>query len=261
MEQVIMNLVVNARDAMPMGGKLVLSIRNVELDVHFFKERCIAEAPGSYVTLEVSDTGTGMSREVQERIFEPFFTTKGIGRGTGLGLSTVYGIVKQSGGFIFLRSELGKGSVFEVYLPKVEAEMKGEEPGAPVIAKKEGSETILLVEDEDRVRKLAETVLSRSGYRVLLAGNGEDALKVIAGHSGPIHLLLTDVVLPGMSGREVAERIISLRPETRVLWMSGYTDDTLTRYGIRDRGVALLQKPLTPASLASKVREVLDKHD
>ncbi|MEW6669002.1 MAG: PAS domain S-box protein [Thermodesulfobacteriota bacterium] len=259
MEQVILNLAVNAKDAMPMGGRLTMTTRNTHLDASFFAGRGIAEAPGPYVMLEISDTGTGISPEIRERIFDPFFTTKELGKGTGLGLSTVYGIVKQNRGFIFVKSEPGKGTAFEIYLPRTEEGQKWEPATEHVHTDATGSETILLVEDEDHLEKLAASILTRSGYRVLEARNGEDALAVSGAHNGPIHLLLTDVVMPGMNGRELAERITSLRRGIRVLYMSGYTDDAIAPYGILEQGVVLLQKPFTPEALARKVREVLDR--
>jgi CheY-like chemotaxis protein len=209
--------------------------------------------------LSVSDTGVGMPPEVRERIFEPFFTTKENGKGTGLGLSTVYGIIKQSGGNIWVYSEPGLGTTFKIYLPRIEEDTQSLKPSAVSTKSLQGSETILLVEDEEIVRKLACRVLQNYRYTVLGASNGEEALRIVQGQNGnPIHLMVTDVVMPGMSGRQLAERLMSLWPEMKVLYMSGYTDNAIVHHGVLDPGTAYIQKPFAPDALASKVREILD---
>jgi two-component system cell cycle sensor histidine kinase/response regulator CckA len=256
-DQVILNLVVNARDAMPTGGKLTIETDSVLLDEEYARNHLRAKA-GPYVMVAVSDTGTGMDRETQARIFEPFFTTKEIGKGTGLGLSTVFGIVQQCGGHLFVYSEPGQGTTFKVYLPQVDAAVDVLQARASP-ATLYGTETILLVEDEEQVRKIAQNILRRQGYRVIAAPHGEEALRLSAEHQGPIALLLTDVVMPKMSGPELAKRLMAARPETKVLCMSGYTDDSIVRHGVLESGVAFIQKPFTPSSLATKIREVLDQ--
>jgi CheY-like chemotaxis protein len=255
-EQVLMNLVVNARDAMPHGGKLIVETCNTELD-HAYASDHVSVKPGRYVMLAVSDSGTGMSAETVAHIFEPFFTTKGGTRGTGLGLSTSYGIVKQSGGYIWVYSEPEHGTTFKVYLPRVD---ESAEPATAVrlkTAPQKGTETILLVEDEEAVRDLTETVLTSYGYKVIVTQDPENA-QSIAATGLPIHLVLTDVVMPSMSGRELARKLTQKNPNLRVLYMSGYTDDIIATGGVLEAGIAFLQKPFTPALLAQKVREVLD---
>jgi len=259
MEQVIMNLAVNARDAMPSGGKLTIETSNVSLDDDYARFHAPLR-PGDYVMLAISDTGLGMDSETQSHIFEPFFTTKGL-KGTGLGLSTVYGIVKQSGGYIWVYSEPGKGTTFKIYLPLV-AE-RAESPAqvastAESVATEPGTETILLVEDETNLRYLARQFLEKQGYRVIEAADGAVAMQIAVAHEGIIHLLLTDVIMPGMNGRELAQRVSEIRPNTKVLYMSGYTENVIGHNGTLDAGVRLLQKPFTLSSLKSKVREVLD---
>jgi hypothetical protein len=255
-EQVIMNLGVNARDAMPTGGKLTIDVSRTVLDDEFAAQHP-GIAPGPYVQLAVTDTGTGMSKEVQAQIFEPFFTTKEKGKGTGLGLSTVFGIVQQSGGTVWVYSELGAGTTFKIYLPVAQEAVADTTVPAPS-ARPRGSETILLVEDEPGVRAIACGILTRAGYKVLEAEDGAAALRLCDATREPIHLVLTDVVMPGMSGRELVEQLAHHRPDAKVLFMSGYTDDTVVHHGVLDQGIAFLQKPIMPDALTKKVREVLD---
>jgi CheY-like chemotaxis protein len=254
-EQVLMNLAVNARDAMPTGGQLTLETRNVELDEDYARSHPTV-APGPHVMLAVGDTGLGMTAEIQARIFEPFFTTKEMGKGTGLGLATVYGIVKQSGGSIWVYSEPDHGTVFKVYFPMV-SESPAAEQAEAVTDSSSGSETILVIEDEEAVRSLVRLTLVSGGYQVLEAPDAEGALVTCAQHAGPIHLLLTDVVMPQMSGPVVASKVAALRPGIRVLYMSGYTDDAVVRHGVLSQDMPFIQKPFSPAALRKKIREVL----
>jgi signal transduction histidine kinase len=252
--QVVMNLAVNARDAMPQGGKLALKTSNVHLDS---AAAALQSGPraGGYAVLSVSDTGVGMDSTTQARIFDPFFTTKESGKGTGLGLSTVYGIVQQHGGFITVDSACEVGTIFKIYLPHVEAADEPAAPGVHVLAAAGGSETVLVVEDEDDVRALVTEILSNHGYTVLAAADGEAALRVAGRHPGPIHLLLTDVVMPSVNGWELAQRLSAVRPRTRVLYMTGYTEISVVHDGVS--GAALLEKPFTPELLVRRVREAI----
>ena len=258
-EQVILNLAVNARDAMPDGGRITIATADAELSPAYAATHPEVR-PGPHVLLSVADTGQGMSDETQAHLFEPFFTTKERGNGTGLGLATVYGIVQQSGGHIRVNSAADRGSTFLIYLPRIEAAEDGDR-GAdrPLLPHASpGTETVLLAEDEEVVRRLARELLTGNGYKVLEAANGREALLLSEGHRGEIHLLLTDVVMPKMSGRELGERIRLQRPGLRVLYMSGYTDDAILRRGVLEDGIPFLQKPFTPEAFARKVREVLD---
>ncbi len=258
-EQVIMNLAVNARDAMPSGGKLQIQTANVEFDLAYTRDHPGSKI-GNYVMLAIADSGTGMSAETLAHIFEPFFTTKGVGEGTGLGLATVYGVVKQSNGYIWVDSAPGKGAKFQIYLPRhQEAEQDAvAKPEAESREKPRGSEMILLVEDADPLRKLAQAFLESNGFRVLSAANGEAALEIAGRHSGSFDLLLTDVVMPGMNGRVLAEQLSMRQPGLKVLFMSGYTDTFIAGHGVLEKGTNLLHKPFTEEILINKVREVLD---
>jgi len=259
-EQVIMNLAINARDAMPSGGKLTIETSNVTLDEDYVRYHAPIRS-GDYVMVAISDTGVGMDTETQSHIFEPFFTTKGP-KGTGLGLSTVYGIIKQSGGYIWVYSEVGRGTTFKIYLPRVAA--TGETALVPAAATHEvravepGTETILVVEDEANLRYLARQYLEKQGYKVIEAADGAVAMQIAVAHEGVIHLLLTDVIMPGMNGRELAQRICEIRPNVKVLYMSGYTENVVGHNGMLDAGVRLLQKPFNLRDLKNIVREVLD---
>jgi two-component system cell cycle sensor histidine kinase/response regulator CckA len=255
-EQVLMNLAANARDAMPRGGKLMIETASVDLDDEYARQRP-GVMPGAYVMLVVTDNGSGMDSAMQARIFEPFFTTKEKGRGTGLGLATVHGIVRQSGGHVWVYSEVGRGSTFKVYLPRANGEPVPMAAMATV-AEMRGTETVLLVEDDAQLRVVMRGILKRQGYQVLDAQNGGEALLLCERFSGTIHILITDVVMPNMSGREVAERLQELRPAMKILYVSGYTDNTIVHHGILDAGINFLEKPITPDALARKVREVLD---
>jgi PAS domain S-box-containing protein len=258
-DQVIMNLAVNARDAMPSGGKLTIETSNVALDEEYARIHAPL-SPGDYVMLAISDTGFGMDAETQSHIFEPFFTTKGP-KGTGLGLSTVYGIVKQSGGYIWVYSESGRGTTFKIYFPRVAERVEAQVSMIPVeepVASVPGTETILLAEDEANLRYLARQFLEKQGYKVIEAADGAAAMQIAVAHEGVIHLLLTDVIMPGMNGRELAQRISEIRPQTKILYMSGYTENVIGHNGTLDAGVQLLQKPFTLRDLKRKVREILD---
>jgi PAS domain S-box-containing protein len=258
LEQVVMNLAINARDAMPTGGKLRIDTANVTLDARYVSLYPDAHA-GDHVLLAVSDTGCGMDAATQARIFEPFFTTKGPDLGTGLGLATVYGIVKQSGGHIELHSKPDRGATFMIYLPREREAIRAEQAQSALDQAPSGSETVLLAEDEDAVRTLTRLALQREGYTVLEARNGEEALMIGQQHKGAIDLLLTDLVMPKLSGRQLAEYLLKIRPDVKVLYVSGYMDDAIIRHGLLTASTAFLQKPFSPDLLAQKVREVLDK--
>jgi PAS domain S-box-containing protein len=257
LEQVLMNLVVNARDAMPEGGVLTIQTANVELDRRYTLTHPGSIA-GSYVMVSVHDTGIGMTPDIQAKIFEPFFTTKELGRGTGLGLAAVYGIVKQLEGYIWVESEAGRETAVQIYLPKTEQPARAAAEPRSTVVSEVGTETILLVEDEVGVRRFVKIVLQRLGYRVLEAESAEAALTLVTSLSAPIHLLLTDVVLPGMDGRELAARVTGERPEIQVLYMSGYTGRTRTPVGALEPGVHLLEKPFTAHALLARIRQLLD---
>jgi len=256
-EQVILNLAINARDAMPLGGKLTIETANIDLEESYTR-RHMEVLPGPYVLLTVSDTGCGMDQETRSHIFEPFFTTKETGKGTGLGLSTVYGIVKQSGGHIAVESKSGQGAAFKIYLPRIDGVMEPVSPPSQGTEDYRGQETILLVEDEDGVRQLVSTILKRHGFTVLEARHGPEALILTEQHQGPIHLILTDVVMPGMGGQELAQRLQPLHPGVKVLYMSGYAEETSLHQNLSDQGICYLQKPFEAHGLLHRVRELLD---
>ena len=257
MEQVLVNLVVNAVDAMPHGGRLIIETANTELTAAY-AIRHVGVEPGAFVMLAVSDNGQGMDADTRARIFEPFFTTKEQGKGTGLGLSTVHGVINQSGGHILVYSEPGRGTTFKVYLPRVDAPKRAaRRPLAPVDVRR-GAETLLVVEDEEDVRGLARDVLVEGGYTVLVAATAEDAVRICEEHESPISLLLSDVVMPKVSGPQLAQRLVDLRPELHVLYMSGYTDEAIVHHGVLEPGTAFIEKPFTPEDLCGKVRDVLD---
>ena len=257
-EQVIMNLLVNARDAMPKGGKLTIETQNMYLDKEYGKTHADI-LPGWYVMLAVRDTGHGMDGETRKHIFEPFFTTKEKGKGTGLGLSTIYGIVKQSGGYVWVYSELNKGTSFKIYFPRID-EVEKDKKNIPEKGKSlTGSETILIVEDEEIVRELIYESLNKFGYDLIEAENGKKALQCCKTDSEkPIQLLITDVIMPDIGGSELAKKLEKLKPDMKVLFISGYTDDAIVHHGVLDEGVAFLQKPFSPQTLVKKVREILD---
>jgi CheY-like chemotaxis protein len=257
LEQMIVNLAVNARDAMPLGGRLTLETTSVRIDETLARQH-VGLRPGPHVRLVVRDTGVGMDGLIKAHLFEPFFTTKGPGKGTGLGLATVYGIVTQSGGAIRVDSEPGQGATFTIELPRVDAPADPARDAGVASAAPHGSETVLLVEDEPEVRGLARDILHQQGYTVLEAADGDEALQVGREHGGPIHLLVTDVVMPQMGGRELADRLRAGRREIKILYVSGYTDDAILRQGVSETGTAFLPKPFTAADLAHKVRQVLD---
>jgi two-component system cell cycle sensor histidine kinase/response regulator CckA len=258
-EQVLMNLAVNARDAMPEGGKLLIQTGNVDVDINYARQHLSVE-PGPYVMLAVSDNGIGMDAETRRHIFEPFFTTKEKGKGTGLGLCTVYGIVKQNGGDICVDSQPGRGTTIKIYLPRVEVAPEVAQAHCAPMTAAGGTETVLVVEDEDTVRKLARVILHLNGYTVLEARNADEALVICEQHSGPIHLMVTDIVMPGMSGRALFYCIAPLRPEMRVLYISGYIEQAIFHSGVFDQPAPFLQKPFKPNALTRKVREVLDEN-
>jgi CheY-like chemotaxis protein len=257
-DQVLMNLAANARDAMPRGGKLTIETANVGLDAEYASAHPEVR-PGPYILLAVSDDGFGIDSATLSHLFEPFFTTKGLARGTGLGLATVYGIVKDSGGHLSVYSEVGSGTSFKVYFPRVDEEVALTDTPKPEAADtKDGKETVLLVEDEEDVRTFTRHLLHSFGYRVLDASDGVEAMRVSEQHREPIPLLISDVIMPRMGGRQLAENLKSVRPDLKVLFISGYTDDAIVRHGVLQSDVAFLQKPFTPTALASKVREVLE---
>jgi two-component system, cell cycle sensor histidine kinase and response regulator CckA len=257
---VLMNLVVNARDAMPDGGQLTIETANVEIDAEY-AARHVAVSPGPFVQLTVTDTGCGMDAQTKARLFEPFFTTKAVGKGTGLGLSTVYGIVKQSGGNVWVYSELGRGTSFKIYLPRELAVSATTAKPAAMPMQLTGTETILVVEDEEGLRKVALRALTKVGYTVLSAVDGAAALQVAASYAGDIHLLVTDVIMPHKNGRELARILLQSRPALKVLYMSGYTDNAIVHHGVLDAGTHFLGKPFTAPDLTRKVRAVLDGED
>jgi PAS domain S-box-containing protein len=260
-EQVLMNLVVNSKDAMPNGGKIIIQSANARLNHEDVRREYSYIQPGLYVVLSVTDTGEGMDKETQLRIFEPFFTTKEKGKGTGLGLSTVYGIIKQSGGYVLVQSEPGQGTTFRIYLPRVEDALEPVGTAGTSLSQNGGSETVLLVEDEESVRQLVRETLESKGYKVLEADNGEAALRIVSNYSDKIDMLITDVVMPGMSGRELSARLCASRPQTKVLYLSGYTEDAIGHEGVVDPDTAFLQKPFTLQMLSRKVREVLGERE
>jgi len=259
-DQVLMNLVVNSRDAMPSGGKLLIETRNVKLDEEYTKRHPGIRIPGEFVMVEVSDTGIGMDKETMSHLFEPFFTTKEIGKGTGLGLSTVYGIVKQSGGYVWVYSEPEKGTSFKIYLPRVDEEQvpRGKPQAQPSLGHESHKETILMVEDDEAMQSLVPMVLREKGYTVLVASDGEEALRMFQNYEGKIDLVITDVIMPKMNGRELADKLKQIRSGLKVIFTSGYTSNIIVHHGVLDPGVVLLEKPIAMETLLNRVREVLD---
>jgi len=255
-EQVVMNLAVNARDAMPDGGKLTMALDDVLVGQASPGHDGVPA--GDFVVLTITDTGVGMDAATRERIFEPFFTTKGQGKGTGLGLSTAFGIVKQSEGHIAVTSDVGAGTSFRVYLPRLAEQPAPAAEQQPAAAVRRGAETVLVVEDDEQVRRLTQNVLRRHGYEVLVASGADEAIPLVEKHAGPIHLLLTDVVMPRVNGKDLAALLVRIRPDLKVLYMSGYPANVINPGGVLDDGVAFLQKPVTPSALLSKVRAVID---
>src|SRR5256714_6425772 len=257
LEQVVLNLGVNARDAMPRGGKLVIRTETVRLDRQTAPQIAASLVPGDYVMLSVTDTGAGMNEETKSHIFEPFCTTKGPGKGTGLGLATVYGIVRQTGGGISVESEVGKGSTFRIYLPVESAPVEFRRAPLPPLEKSDNFETVLVVEDEEIVRELVCEVLEHQGYNIVCARDGIEALNLAEDYDAEIHLLVTDVIMPHMNGHELASKLSALRPDMKVLYVSGYSDNDIGDHGTLDPRYELPQKPLTPQTLARKVRHVI----
>jgi two-component system cell cycle sensor histidine kinase/response regulator CckA len=259
-DQVIMNLAVNARDAMPHGGKLLIETRNVKLDEEYAERHPGVAKPGDFVMIAVSDNGTGMDKETMSHLFEPFFTTKEVGKGTGLGLSTVYGIVKQSGGNIWAYSEPGKGTSLKIYLPRVrEGQVpQGGQRAQPSLADERHAEGILVVEDDEAVRSLVPVILRKKGYTVFAASDGEEALRIFQNHEGKIDLVITDVIMPRMNGKKLADELRKIRSDLKVIFTSGYTSNTIVHHGVLDPGVIFVEKPITAEHLLKKVREALD---
>jgi CheY-like chemotaxis protein len=258
LEQVILNIAVNAQDAMPDGGILEIATARVDLDDTYAKQK-EGVKPGPYVRIAISDTGVGMDAGISERMFEPFFTTKEKGKGTGLGMSTAYGIIKQHGGNIWVYSEPGRGTTIKLYLPVPGQPTQSRTPPVSGQSDVHGSETVLVAEDDPQVRNLASTVLARYGYHVLAAGSGREAISSLERHEGDVHLLLTDVVMPDMNGKELFEHLSARHPDLRVLYMSGYTDDVIAHHGVIDEGVSFIEKPFTVKGLAEKVREAFSR--
>jgi CheY-like chemotaxis protein len=256
-DQVLMNLAVNARDAMPRGGTVTIETRNADLDENYAREH-LGARPGPYVLLEVTDTGVGMDADTQRHIFEPFFTTKPKGKGTGLGLATVYGVVKQSGGYIWVQSQPGRGTRFQIFLPRVDEALAAEPAAGPQDVAPRGGETVLLVEDEELLRRMTREVLEASGYRVLEAAHGDEAIRISRSYPGTIQVMLTDVVMPGLSGPELARLLAGVRPRMKVLYVSGYPDDASVPAVRTAAGTDFLQKPFTPAALEGRLRALLD---